>query len=76
MLKSESTIRKAALRAIAFFTALRPRVNLATFDAVIDDFCRARFIALPIFVVIVEPQTEDQQETAPHVEEKENVYVE
>ncbi|MGB0412826.1 MAG: hypothetical protein ACPGJU_00130 [Coraliomargarita sp.] len=41
----------------------------------IDDFCRARFVALSVFVVVVEPETEDQQEAAPHVEEKENVYV-
>ncbi|MGB0258418.1 MAG: hypothetical protein ACPGES_07200 [Coraliomargarita sp.] len=41
-----------------------------------DNFCCARFIALSVFVVVVEPETEDQQEAAPHVEKKENVYVE
>jgi hypothetical protein len=36
-LKSKATIGKPALRAIAFFTAMRAGVNLATFDTVIND---------------------------------------
>lgn len=76
MLKSESTIRKAALRAIAFFTALRACINLAAFDAVKNDFGRAGFVALTIFMLVVNPETEDQQKTSSKIQEKENVYVE
>ena len=60
-LKSKATIGKPALRAIAFFTAMYTSVNLAAFNAVINDLRTLGHKEMLILPIIVKPQTEEQR---------------
>ena len=61
--------------AIAFFAQMRPRIDLAAFDAVIDDFSALRVIIVSITPVIIEPETEEQNESCPQIEQEKDVHV-
>jgi hypothetical protein len=54
---------------------MRPRIDLAAFDAVIDDFSALRVINVPIAPVIIEPETEEQNESCPQIEQKKDIHV-
>jgi hypothetical protein len=58
-LKSKATIGKTAIGAIAFFTAMRASVNLATFDAVIDNLRALRLVDMLIAPIVIEPKAEE-----------------
>ncbi|MGZ0655947.1 hypothetical protein ACWPKS_10120 [Coraliomargarita sp. W4R72] len=64
-LKPQSTIGKAALGAIAFFTLMRTSVNLAAFDTVVDDLRTLSIVNVPIAPVVVKPQAEEQNKPRP-----------
>tara|TARA_B110000208_G_scaffold18352_1_gene22298 strand:- start:10896 stop:11105 length:210 start_codon:yes stop_codon:yes gene_type:complete len=64
-LKSKATIDKPALRAIAFFTAMYTRVNLAAFNTVINDLRALGGKKMLILPIIVKPQTEEQRKATP-----------
>ena len=59
-LKSKATIGKTTIWAIAFFTAMRSGVDLATFYAVIDDFRALSLVDMLIPPIVVEPKPEEQ----------------
>ena len=54
---------------------MRPRIDLAAFDAVIDDFSALRVIIVSIAPVIIEPETEEQSESCPQIKQEKDVHV-
>jgi len=74
-LKAKSTIGKAALGAIAFFAQMRPCINLTALDAVIDDFGALRIMNVTIAPVIIKPETEEQNESCPQIEQEKDIHV-
>ena len=61
--------------AIAFFAQMRPRIDLAALNAVIDDFSAVRVMDVTIAPVIIEPETEEQSESCSQIEQEKNIYV-
>jgi len=55
------------LRAIAFFTTEGAGVNLAAFDAVVDDLLALLLVQVLVSAIVVKPQPEQQQKTCPEV---------
>ena len=51
--------------AIAFLAQMRPRIDLAALDAVIDDLSTVRVMDMTIAPVIIKPETEEQSESRP-----------
>jgi hypothetical protein len=54
---------------------MRPRIDLAALDAVIDDFSAVRVMDVTITPVIIEPETEEQNESCPQIEQEKNIHV-
>ena len=54
---------------------MRPRVDLAALDAVIDNFITMHVMDVPIAPVIIEPETEEQSESRPQIEQEKNIHV-
>ena len=52
-----------------------PRINLAALDAVIDHFSAVRIMDMTITPVIIEPETEEQSESYPQIEQEKNIHV-
>tara|TARA_A100001015_G_scaffold216436_1_gene243073 strand:- start:40 stop:204 length:165 start_codon:yes stop_codon:yes gene_type:complete len=52
-----------------------PRIDLAALDAVIDDFSAVRVMDVTIAPVIIEPETEEQSESCPQIEQEKNIHV-
>ena len=75
-LKSKATIGKPALRAIAFFTAMCTRVNLTTFDTVINDLRALGLKEMLILPIVVKPQAEEQHKATPQIKEEKYIYIE
>jgi len=75
-LKSKATIGKPALRAIAFFTAMRTSINLAAFDTVINDLRTLSLKEMLILPIVVTPQAEKQHKATPQIQEKKDIYIE
>jgi hypothetical protein len=75
-LKSKATIGKPALRAIAFFTTVRTSVNLAAFDAVINDLRALSLKEMLILPIVVKPQAEEQHKATPQIKEEKYIYIE
>ena len=48
---------------------------MATLDAVIDDFGALRIMDVPIAPVIIEPETEEQNESCPQIEQEKDIPV-
>ena len=61
--------------AIAFFAQMRPRIDLAALDAVIDNFGALRIMNVTIAPVIIEPEAEEQNESCPQIEQKKDIHV-
>jgi len=55
---------------------MRASVNLATFDAVINDLCALSLEKMLILPVVVKPQAEEQRKATPQIEEKKDIYIE
>jgi hypothetical protein len=75
-LKAKATIGKPALRAIAFFTTMRPGVNLAAFDTVVNHFGALGLEQMLIPPIIVKPQPEQQHKAARQIQEKKEIHIE
>jgi hypothetical protein len=54
---------------------MRPRINLATLDTVIDDFGALCIMNATITPVIIEPETEEQNESCPQIEQEKDIHV-
>ena len=54
---------------------MRPRVDLAALDAVIDDFSAVRVMDVAIAPVVIEPETEEQSESSSQIEQEKNIHV-
>ncbi|MCH2074157.1 MAG: hypothetical protein MK130_04765 [Puniceicoccaceae bacterium] len=54
---------------------MRPRIDLAALDAVIDNFTAVHIMNMTIAPVIIEPETEEQSESCPQIEQKKNIHV-
>ena len=52
-----------------------PRIDLAALYAVIDDFSAVRIMDMAIAPVIIEPETEEQNESYPQIEQEKNIHV-
>ena len=52
-----------------------PRIDLAALDAVIDNFSSVRIMNMTIAPVIIEPETEEQSESCPQIEQEKNIHV-
>ncbi|CAA6691183.1 MULTISPECIES: hypothetical protein [unclassified Lentimonas] len=76
LLEAQATIGKPALRAIAFFTAMRTSIYLATFDTVVNDLRALGLKEMLILPVIVKPQAKEQRKAAPQVKEEKYIYIE
>jgi hypothetical protein len=74
-LKPQATIRKTALGAIAFFAQVDARVDLATLDAVKDNFGALRIVDVTIAPIIVKPEPKEQNEARPQIEQEKYIHV-
>jgi predicted cobalt transporter CbtA len=54
---------------------MRARVDLATFNAVVNDFRALGLVLMLIPPIVVKPQTEEQQKARPEIKEKKYIYV-
>ena len=54
---------------------MRSRIDLAALDAMIDDFSSVRVMNVTIAPVIIEPDTEEQSESCPQIEQEKNIHV-
>jgi len=54
---------------------MRPCINLAALDAVIDDFGALRIMDVTIAPVIIKPETEEQNESCPQIEQEKDIHV-
>ena len=66
---------KATLGAIAFFAQMRPRIDLAALDAVIDNFTAVHIMNMTIAPVIIEPETKEQRKSCSQIEQEKNIHV-
>jgi hypothetical protein len=57
--------------AIAFFTLIRPNINMATFDTVKDHLGALGIMYMTITPVIVKPETKKQNKSRPKIEQEE-----
>ena len=55
---------------------MRTRVNLATFDTVINDLRALSLKEMLILPVVVKPQAEEQHKATPQIKEEKYIYIE
>lgn len=54
---------------------MRTRIDLAALDTVIDDLSAVRVMDVTIAPIIIEPETEEQSESCPQIEQEKNIQV-